>query len=56
MLPAFCKVLWLDATLWALLEALVGLFPLSYSMSDSRSASPALGMGNPGMPSHTGAH
>lgn len=56
MLPAFCKVLWLDASLWALLEALVGLFPLSHNMSDSRSASPDLGMGNPGISSHTGAH
>lgn len=56
MLPGFREVLWLGATLWAMLEALVALSPLAHSISDFRSAPPAPGMGNPGIPRHTGAH
>lgn len=58
VLPGFCEVLWLGATVRALPKGrtLGRLSLLCHAMSDSRLASPALGMGTSGIPGLTKTH
>lgn len=55
VLPGFCEVLWLGATLRALPEGRA-LSLLCHTMCDSRWASPGLGMGTSGIPGLSKTH